>query len=306
MKNPQTSVEILLEVFRQSKGLRETLKNFRTILGRPDATANECEEYAENLLTKIEPSQPKRTRKSKTSSIALGRQQVLQGHRPKLVDAIAQVMGRDHLTCPEIIQRLEHQGWMPVTKNPTAYISYVLSDSSNIFVRVRHGLYRLKNTHKSRRLRRALTVKPNFTPVVNVPDVKLDLEQAEDRVRQALKDLSNFLKEGLVLPSPMAALWQSGDRLGWKQSDLKQYRDRTMSVVKTFLRGLLAFEDLPYEVLGIFSSRTVSTFERLKVKTVPDVLNLTRERLSTERNFSRKSMAEVTDILKCYGLTFLG
>lgn len=152
MKNPQLSSNFVVEVLDQSKALREALSRYRTLLDQPNATASECEMFAINILDRIAVDQPTPTlsraisrRKAKVGkAISLGRQQVLQGKRPKLLDAIARVMGKETLSSPEIFKRLKKKGWQPGSANPVAYISYMLSDNPEVFARPQRGYYQVK------------------------------------------------------------------------------------------------------------------------------------------------------------------
>jgi predicted kinase len=63
--------------------------------------------------------------------------------RPKMVDALTQVLGQETLSSSEIVKRLEEKGWLPSVSKPMPYIAYVLSDNPEVFDRVRPGHYRI-------------------------------------------------------------------------------------------------------------------------------------------------------------------
>lgn len=79
------------------------------------------------------------------NAIAIGRRAVANGERPKLVEAIAIVMGGETMTAGGILERLTARGWAPGASNPQSYISYTLSDNDEVFKRGKRGEYAVKN-----------------------------------------------------------------------------------------------------------------------------------------------------------------
>lgn len=141
-------------VILKSKQLRTLLAEYRDLLSIPKASATECEQFAKTFETYVVPEVREPTRKtakkqkhrqiedSIKARVSQGRQEVLAGNRPKLIDAVVQVLGKDTLSGPQILARLEQRGWAPAAVNNPAYISYTLSDNTGVFERVRRGVYR--------------------------------------------------------------------------------------------------------------------------------------------------------------------
>ncbi len=176
MKKPMVSLDRLPEVLQQSQGVLDTLSRYRALLGQPEVTGTECEEYAKTIIGAMEKSKssfvpvvpasklkpkapkpavpaPKRVVAAKVAlassiseRVAAGRQAVMRGDRPKLLDAIKIVMGDETLSSPEVLQRLKEKEWAPGASNQQSYISYMLSDNREIFTRVRRGKYKVGPT----------------------------------------------------------------------------------------------------------------------------------------------------------------
>lgn len=156
-KAPMVHLSHVAEVGTQSRLLLQTLKNYRALINTPQATATECERYAEKVTgtpkpaptpkpdtAKPEVSKPKARRRVPTGSqVSKGRQEVLQGLRPKLITAMVTAMAKDTITSPELFERLVERGWQPATSYPTGYISATLAENPKIFTRVSRGLYRV-------------------------------------------------------------------------------------------------------------------------------------------------------------------
>lgn len=64
--------------------------------------------------------------------------------RPKLVDAVTQVMQDDTLTIAEIIDRLVEKDWSPSTTHPESYVSFTLKDNKHRFEQVSDGVFKVK------------------------------------------------------------------------------------------------------------------------------------------------------------------
>jgi hypothetical protein len=86
-------------------------------------------------------AKPAKGTTSTSTAIAAGRRAVTEGLRPKLVDAVAIVMGDETLKAGEILERLVARGWEPGAKAKQAYISYTLSDNEEVFKRGNRGEY---------------------------------------------------------------------------------------------------------------------------------------------------------------------
>jgi hypothetical protein len=86
-------------------------------------------------------AKPAKTKAAPANAIAAGRRAVTEGLRPKLVDAVAIVMGDETLSAGDILERLKERGWAPGASAKQAYISYTLSDNEEIFKRVKRGEY---------------------------------------------------------------------------------------------------------------------------------------------------------------------
>ncbi len=78
----------------------------------------------------------------KVSAVAKGRRAVASGERPKLVDAMAIVMGDQQMNAAQVVDALVAKDWAPDAKKPQSYISYVLSANPTVFERVDRGVYR--------------------------------------------------------------------------------------------------------------------------------------------------------------------
>lgn len=87
------------------------------------------------------PKAPKPAKAKSDNAISEGRRAVAEGLRPKLVDAVAIVMGKETLTAGVILARLQERGWEPGASNPQSYISYTLSDNEEVFKRGKRGEY---------------------------------------------------------------------------------------------------------------------------------------------------------------------
>lgn len=172
MSLPNIPLKRLPQLILKSRELSAALRDFRSLLGQPNTTATACESLA-NIVRyyplpsagkpttpakePLVPKAPKApTQKAKAAAdpkiqrfktirerVAAGRQAVLNGDRPKLIDAITQVMGDDTISSPAILDRLEKRNWAPVAVNPCAYISYTLADNPKRFARVSRGLYKV-------------------------------------------------------------------------------------------------------------------------------------------------------------------
>lgn len=91
---------------------------------------------------KIEkPKAAKPTKGATANAIAAGRRAVASGERPKLVEAVAIVMGDETLKAGDILERLTARGWEPGAANKQSYISYTLSDNGEVFKRGNRGEY---------------------------------------------------------------------------------------------------------------------------------------------------------------------
>lgn len=77
----------------------------------------------------------------KVSAVAAGRRAVASGERPKLVDAMAIVMGDEKMDSSQVIEGLKAKGWEPNAKKLQSYISYMLSSHPDTFERVERGVY---------------------------------------------------------------------------------------------------------------------------------------------------------------------
>lgn len=92
-----------------------------------------------------------RSNKDGMSRAADGRRDVASGKRPAIKQACAQVLGNETLDTKEVVARLEQNGWMPNTNNPSGYINFVLSSAAkkgDTFERVGRGQYRVKGAGK--------------------------------------------------------------------------------------------------------------------------------------------------------------
>jgi hypothetical protein len=92
-----------------------------------------------------------RSNKDGMSRAADGRRDVASGKRPAIKQACAQVLGNETLDTKEVVARLEQNGWMPNTNNPSGYINFVLSSAAkkgDTFERVGRGQYRVKGASK--------------------------------------------------------------------------------------------------------------------------------------------------------------
>ncbi len=164
MNIPKVPVTNIPQLILKARELTTTLRDFRTLLGQPETTATVCETLANTIRHYPLPSTGKQARKAppkappaptqprkvppkiadlKTvqSRVAAGRQAVLNGDRPKLVDAITTVMGQDTVSSPDILARLEKRGWAPQATKPVSYISFTLSANPKRFTRASRGHY---------------------------------------------------------------------------------------------------------------------------------------------------------------------
>lgn len=77
------------------------------------------------------------------SRAAQGRREVADGKRPKIREAMREVMGTEVMNAQQIHDLLEERGWLPNSTSPLHYIRYLLSSLAD-FVRVEgrsRGLY---------------------------------------------------------------------------------------------------------------------------------------------------------------------
>jgi len=89
------------------------------------------------------------TAQSKKSA-ATGRQAVARGDRPPLKEAMVTVMGDDTVSSEQVIAALKTKGWMPDSKKPRQYISFMFSSNPEVFKRVGRGLYRVAKGTKAK------------------------------------------------------------------------------------------------------------------------------------------------------------
>ncbi len=84
-----------------------------------------------------------------SSKISEGRRAVARGDRPKLLDAMAIVMGKETMDASGIIEGLKKKGWLPEASNLPAYISYMLSNNMDtVFERPARGKYKVLHPEK--------------------------------------------------------------------------------------------------------------------------------------------------------------
>jgi len=87
---------------------------------------------------------PKPKAQTTDSPVARGRRAVANGNRPKVVDAVASVIGHGQtMTAKEVVDALASRGWMPDSEKPQNYINFILSSHRDVFERVSHGNYRV-------------------------------------------------------------------------------------------------------------------------------------------------------------------
>lgn len=99
-----------------------------------------------------------RTQVTSDNRAAEGRRAVARGDRPKIKDALIQVMASDVVNSLTIFERLTANGWLPNANDPRQYISYVLSSTKDkagnpVFERVQsagRGYYRVFGTKQAK------------------------------------------------------------------------------------------------------------------------------------------------------------
>jgi len=89
------------------------------------------------------PKAPKAVSAATRAAVSRGRQAVVNGTRPKAVDALATVMGNATMKAASMVAALESRGWLPNSGSPQNYVSYLLSSNPDIFERVNRGEYRV-------------------------------------------------------------------------------------------------------------------------------------------------------------------
>ena len=97
------------------------------------------------------PKHAKRKPKSKrvnTSNAAEGRRAVARGDRPPMKEAIATVMGKASMGAPAVVEGLKKRDWLPNSKDPQQYVSYLLSSYKDVFKRLKRGLYKVRSGTK--------------------------------------------------------------------------------------------------------------------------------------------------------------
>ncbi len=98
---------------------------------------------------------PKAAKKAKAaeSKVSEGRRAVARGDRPKLVDAIAIVMGKETMDVSGVIEGLAKRKWTPKASKLPAYISYMLSSNMDtVFDRPARGKYKVIDPEKYAKL----------------------------------------------------------------------------------------------------------------------------------------------------------
>ena len=75
---------------------------------------------------------------------AEGRRAVQEGRRPKLLTAMAHVMGDKVMDSTQIATALSEKGWLPNSAKPQEYLNWVLATYQDHFERVRRGAYRVR------------------------------------------------------------------------------------------------------------------------------------------------------------------
>jgi len=96
---------------------------------------------------KAKPAKP--TKEEGKGNISKGRRAVARGDRPKLVDSVAIVMGKEVMSAAEVIEGLKKRGWTPEASNLPAYISFVLSSNQeDVFERTGRGRYKVIHPEK--------------------------------------------------------------------------------------------------------------------------------------------------------------
>ncbi len=121
-------------------------------LPAPAAEAKPAKKAKTAPIVKAKPAKVEKVAKTKAkaapanaNAIAIGRRAVANGERPKLVEAIAIVMGSETMTAGGILELLVARGWAPGASNPQSYISYTLSDNEEVFKRGKRGEYSVKS-----------------------------------------------------------------------------------------------------------------------------------------------------------------
>jgi len=84
-------------------------------------------------------------RRNQVTNAATGRREVLDNMRPKLKDAITQILRKDTMNASMIYEKLNAKGWLPNSSEPRVYIAQFLSATKDAFEKVPskgRGFYR--------------------------------------------------------------------------------------------------------------------------------------------------------------------
>jgi hypothetical protein len=147
---PAAPTTALAKTPRQVKAEAKAAAKAAAKTAKAEARATKAAEKAAAKAPKAAPKAKAaaKTKGESSSAIAAGRRAVADGVRPKLVDAIAIVMGGETLKAGDILERLTARGWEPGATNKQSYISYTLSDNGDTFQRANRGEYSVKDPKK--------------------------------------------------------------------------------------------------------------------------------------------------------------
>lgn len=141
---------------------------------------------------------PKAKGKTNTSNAAEGRRAVARGDRPPMKEAMVTVMGGPGgkpFDAASIVEGLEKRGWMPQSKDPQQYISYMLSSNKDTFERVGRGQYTVRAG--------ATKAAPKKTRLKKPAEAKTAKAPTNGEVDKELGDLG--ITEGNVAANPFAS-----------------------------------------------------------------------------------------------------
>lgn len=133
------------------------------------AATKKAASKAKTATKKASPKKAKggKAKTTNTSNAAEGRRAVARGDRPPMKEAMVTVMGGPGgkpFDAASIVEGLEKRGWMPQSKDPQQYISYMLSSNKDTFERIGRGQYTVragatKAAPKKTRLKKATEAK---------------------------------------------------------------------------------------------------------------------------------------------------
>lgn len=146
-----TPIEAASQLLESYETYLKSADLFRKSVKEPTLTVEHCMALSRALTESLATvKKPTAKRHVKSPSVSAGRREVTQGLRPKLLDAMALVMGDREMSCPEIVKALKAKKWAPHSESPVPYVSFMLSANRDRFIRVSRGIYRVRKSVQAR------------------------------------------------------------------------------------------------------------------------------------------------------------